>query len=226
MEIRNAKGQTEAEFLAAYNPDKYKKPSVTVDSVIITPSGSSLCLLLVNRKNHPFIYKWALPGGFINSDEDSESAARRELFEETGIKSDTVCQVRTFSRPDRDPRDRVVTIAYLGLAKENGIAPRAGDDAKKAELFKICVKQKEGIINISLNNGSETLSSTVKVKRLFDVEVEIISSDLAFDHAEIIAHALIKLAGTDSGCLSYALAPKDADGIINTINRIKMIFKR
>ncbi len=226
MEIRNAKGQTEAEFLAAYNPDKYKKPSVTVDSVIITPSGRSLCLLLVNRKNHPFIYKWALPGGFINPDETSESAARRELFEETNIKSDTVCQVRTFTSPDRDPRDRVVTIAYLGLARENGIVPRAGDDAKKAELFTICATQKDNLININLNNGTENLNSTVKVNRSFDDVVEIISSDLAFDHSQIIAHALIKLADIDSSYLRDALAPIDSDGLMNTIDSIKMIFKR
>ena len=87
---RNAQGLTEQEFLSRYNPQKYEHPSVTVDTLILTTDKSGedyhLQILLVQRKDHPFLHKWAIPGGFVGMRESVEQAAVRELEEETGLR--------------------------------------------------------------------------------------------------------------------------------------------
>ena len=88
MTIRNEKGQTLEEFLSAYDETKYRRPSNTVDMILMTVSDRRLKVLLIKRKDHPFIHDWAMPGGFINFDEDMETAVQRELAEETGYVSD------------------------------------------------------------------------------------------------------------------------------------------
>ena len=80
VEKRNERGETLKEFLAKYNPDKYKHPSTTVDMIVATVQDNSLKVLLVKRKDHPFIGCWATPGGFVQFGEDIDQAAMRELF--------------------------------------------------------------------------------------------------------------------------------------------------
>ena len=110
MEERNERGQTLQEFLAAYDENLYRRPSNTVDIVLMTVSANKLKVLLVKRKDHPFIHEWAMPGGFINFDEDMETAVTRELAEETSISSDTYfTQLYTFGNANRDPRTRIIT---------------------------------------------------------------------------------------------------------------------
>lgn len=135
----NARGQTLEEFLAEYDETKYRRPSNTVDMILMTVSQAKLKLLLIRRKDHPFINDWALPGGFINFDEDMETAVRRELAEETNITSGTYFrQLYTFGKTDRDPRTRIITTAYLSLTPEENIRhTRAGDDAADAGWFTI-----------------------------------------------------------------------------------------
>lgn len=139
MEEVNAKGQTLKEFLEEYDETKYRRPSNTVDMILMTVSQAKLKLLLIRRKDHPFINDWALPGGFINFDEDMETAVKRELAEETNITSDTYFrQLYTFGKTDRDPRTRIITTAYLSLTPEENIRhTRAGDDAADAGWFRI-----------------------------------------------------------------------------------------
>ena len=117
MEKRNSRGQTEEEFLRAYDPGIYPKPSVTVDLVVmgVDSSYDNLKILLIKRLDHPFIDCWALPGGFIHMDESGYQAAGRELEEETGLKGIYLEQIYTFTQPKRDPRMRVIDIAYLAL---------------------------------------------------------------------------------------------------------------
>ena len=120
---RNAAGQTLEEFLASYDPYKYKTPSCTTDAVVFSyresrRDFSGLKLLLVRRSNHPSIGFWALPGGFVDLRENLEDAARRELEEETGVSGLPVEQFACYGDYDRDPRTRVITTAYMALVDE------------------------------------------------------------------------------------------------------------
>ena len=135
----NAKGQTLEEFLAAYDETLYRRPSNTVDMILMTISEGSLKILLVKRGDHPFIHDWALPGGFINFDEDMETAVQRELAEETNITDNTYFkQLYTFGNADRDPRTRIISTAYLSMTPEENIRnTAAGDDAAETGWFTI-----------------------------------------------------------------------------------------
>lgn len=131
-------GDTEAAFLAAYDPHAYPPFGVAADVVLLTVRQGRLSVLLVERARHPFRGAWALPGGFVDADEDLATAARRELAEETGLAVDATHleQLRTYGAPRRDPRTRVVSVVYLALAA--GLAdPVPGDDARRARFFAI-----------------------------------------------------------------------------------------
>ena len=112
---------------------KYPHPSVTTDCVIFGFDGTKLQVLLIERGIEPYRGKWAFPGGFIKMDESAEEGARRELMEETGMEADFMEQFHTFSDPQRDPRERVITIAYYALCKIRDV--KGGDDAAKARWF-------------------------------------------------------------------------------------------
>ena len=88
----------------------YPRPALTTDCIIFGFDGSTLNVLLIERKNEPFKGYWAFPGGFINMDEDAETCAKRELYEETGLKDMYIEQLYTFSETDRDPRGRVTPL--------------------------------------------------------------------------------------------------------------------
>lgn len=114
---------------------KYPHPSVTTDSVIFGFDGTSLKVLLVERGLEPYKGRWAFPGGFVKMDEDADEGARRELKEETGFETSYMEQFHTFSAPDRDPRERVISIAYYALVQIQEVT--AGDDAVQARWFSI-----------------------------------------------------------------------------------------
>ena len=111
------------------------KISLTVDAVVIHKLSTIPKLLLIRRRNDPFKGTWALPGGFVDEDEDLEKAAIRELFEETGMQIENLQQIAAFGKPGRDPRGHTVSIAYFGVA--TGDTVQAGDDADEAEWFAI-----------------------------------------------------------------------------------------
>jgi 8-oxo-dGTP diphosphatase len=116
---------------------KYPRPAVTVDVVLFTILDNELKVLTILRRNAPFKGRWALPGGFINPDETLESAARRELREETGISVDYLEQFHTFDAPERDPRGRIITIAHLALISADEIDAHAASDARAVEWTSI-----------------------------------------------------------------------------------------
>lgn len=114
--------------------DSYPRPSVTADVVVWAVRAGSPHILLIRRRAWPFEGHWALPGGFMEITETLEEAARRELAEETGLTDVVLEPLRPFDRPDRDPRKRVITMAYLALVpgEDADLAVRAGDDATDA----------------------------------------------------------------------------------------------
>lgn len=123
----------------AYTYD-HPRPAVTVDIILFTFHQEELKVLLIQRKRPPFEGKWALPGGFINTDEDLDAAARRELQEETNVADVYLEQLYTFGEPDRDPRGRIVTVAYFALLSLDQLAAqvvRGGDDADAARWWNI-----------------------------------------------------------------------------------------
>ena len=110
--------------------EEYKQPAITVDAVVFDPEGK---LLLIRRKNPPYQGQYALPGGFVEVGETTEQAVARELLEETGLVAEMVKLIGVYSDPHRDPRQHVISIAYLvGVSHYN---PQAGDDATTAEFM-------------------------------------------------------------------------------------------
>ncbi len=115
----------------------YPRPALTTDCIIFGFDGNTLNVLLIERKNEPFKGSWAFPGGFVNMDEDTETGAKRELYEETGLKEVYIEQLYTFSDTDRDPRGRVISVTYYALIRSYLYNPVAGDDAKSTHWFPV-----------------------------------------------------------------------------------------
>lgn len=115
---------------------QYPHPAVTTDCVIFGYDiREGLSVLLVERGVEPFKGCWAFPGGFLKMDEDAETGARRELMEETGFEAVSIFQFGTFSEVNRDPRERVITIAYMALVQKDPV--KGGDDASDARWFPV-----------------------------------------------------------------------------------------
>ncbi len=114
---------------------KHPHPAVTTDIVIFTIDQQRLELLLIRRKDEPYKDCWALPGGFVDIDEDLEICAMRELQEETGVTGVYLEQLYTFGKPGRDPRERVISVAYYALVPIDYLQIRAASDAKEVAWF-------------------------------------------------------------------------------------------
>lgn len=188
---------TEAEFLDAYEEKDYPRPSVTVDLVIFTVLDRDLKVLLIKRAGHPFRGSWALPGGFVDvkkrkkgvpydpkkdQGEDLDAAAHRELEEETHLPKGSCYleQLYTFGKAGRDPRTRVIDVAYYALVRPT-LAPlvTAGDDADAAEWVSVQVLVDSG-----------------------DIE------QLAFDHRDILQMAVQRIRGKiDYSPIAFDLVP-------------------
>lgn len=116
---------------------EYPRPAVTVDAIVTATENGKKLLLLIERNNEPYKGYWALPGGFVEMEEDLETACRRELMEETNIAIDgELTQFYTAGRPDRDPRGRTISVVYSATLnqKQN---PEGGDDAAQARWFPV-----------------------------------------------------------------------------------------
>jgi len=129
---------TEEEFLKNYDMSKYPTIAGTVDLAIFTIRNNQLSILLVKRGGHPHKGKWALPGGFVDTKENLDEAAARELVEETNLKiaDGYLEQLKTYGSPVRDPRGYVISTAYVALIP-HASTPKAGDDADEARFFAV-----------------------------------------------------------------------------------------
>jgi 8-oxo-dGTP diphosphatase len=116
---------------------KWPRPMVAADAAVFGFFAGKTKLLLVNRKREPFKGKWCLPGGFVNLDEELETAAARELEEETGLAGVRLEQIHAFGGVGRDPRGRVITVTFMGIMRKGQKSIKAGDDAAKAKWFDI-----------------------------------------------------------------------------------------
>ncbi|GAC1520332.1 MAG: hypothetical protein NVS3B10_21730 [Polyangiales bacterium] len=190
---KKARDPEEERFLEKYRPGAFARPSVTVDLVILTVLDKDLKVLLVQRNEHPYKGRWALPGGFVrvsddrnDQGEDLDAAALRELEEETGLSKEAAGQffleqVKTFGKPGRDPRMRVISVAYYALVRST-LVPliRAGGDVAQTRWF-----------------------SVAELAHLGPVPRE---GALAFDHAEILEATLQRArAELDRSSIAFEL---------------------
>ncbi len=116
----------------------FPRPAVAVDIALTAFLEQDLKILLIKRRADPFAGQWALPGGFVEIDEPLEAAAQRELREETGVRPDHLEQLRAFGKPDRDPRGRIISVAFIALARPETVGSgsvQAADDAADARWW-------------------------------------------------------------------------------------------
>ena len=181
----------ENSFLEGYDPADYPRFAVTVDLVLMTVRDAAPAALLVRRGERPFEHQWALPGGFVRPDEDLEAAARRLLGAKAHLEGCWLEQLYSFGAVDRDPRMRVITVAYFALLPAGRLeAALAGaDDLALAQLADLDADA--GVTGLRACGGSgEALP-------------------LAFDHADILAVALSRLRGKlDYSGVAFALLPE------------------
>ncbi|HZD23997.1 MAG TPA: NUDIX hydrolase, partial [Acidimicrobiia bacterium] len=119
-----------------YDPSAFPPFAVTADTAVLTTSDDRLMVVLVQRGKEPYAGRWALPGGFVDVDEDLEPAAIRELAEETGLRCWDLRQLGAYGQPGRDPRMRVVTVVFWTYVDDLP-EPRGDDDAAEARLWSV-----------------------------------------------------------------------------------------
>jgi ADP-ribose pyrophosphatase YjhB (NUDIX family) len=194
MEKRNKKGQTLIEFLDEYKNLGYPEEAETVDSILFAVDTQAV-VLLVKRGDFPDIGDYAFPGGFLEKGEDIESAARRELSEETGMTPEILEPLCVVSTAGRDPRAEITTHCFMGIISEPEV-PVAGDDADEARWFTFDYAAKGDIYELVLKSGDIVLNAVMRVVRdengKVDIDkTEILSRDgIAFDHAKLILYAV------------------------------------
>ena len=240
LDKKNKDGLTEKEFLGSYVPGNYDRPSNTVDMLLFTiddvpvqgkDPDKVLKMLLIRRGNHPYIGCYGIPGGFVNIDEGLSTACYRELKEETNIDSVYFEQLKTFGDlVDRDPRMRVISIAYLALADKMSIKPVAGDDATYAQWFTVkkefissyySGRERVDVYNLTLISDDGEIKIGYVVSERFVkngiITIKVPSykplkcsnDELAFDHIDEVYYALDRLKNKiEYTPIAFSLLPK------------------
>lgn len=167
---------SEKEFLEAYDPSAFERPSVTVDVALLSVVDGALFTLLVQRAEHPFKGKWSLPGGFVRLDESLDAAARRVLAAKGALDGVFLEQLYSFGDPQRDPRMRVITVAYYALVDRRRFEAATRDDLVIGRIDVPWEGETGGAVDVLLERDGKT-------------------ADLAFDHAEILGTAVKRIRG-------------------------------
>jgi len=206
---------------------KYPKPSVTADIIAVRPAYSELKsdqwrenpefaleMLFIKRGQWPFEGSWALPGGFIRPTETVDEGARRELREETALVSDRLIPVGVFSKPDRDMRAWIISNAFVSFHRRGeGVHVKGGDDASEAKWLVVRSPAiGEGRFKLPFYDGDKLefcISGTYREEEFGGGTVlSVGDSPLAFDHAEIIAQAFLRMLSFDIKKLVFFFLPE------------------
>jgi 8-oxo-dGTP diphosphatase len=163
----------EADFLAQYDPSRFERPSVAVDVVLLAVRGQALETVAVRRSRHPFKDAWALPGGFVRMDESLDDAAARVLREKAGLTGIFLEQLYTFGAPNRDPRTRVISVAYYALVDAHRFAGVEKRDVTVAQIDSTA-SEEDGAVRLLHKNAT---------------------LPVAFDHRAILGTALKRIRG-------------------------------
>ena len=199
--------KSEEEFLKDYNPDEFKKLSVTADILVLSVSSNDnnnyrktddklMSILLVKRDNYPFKDMWCLPGGFVGYDEDLDEAPKRILKDETNLDNIYLEQLYTFGETNRDPRMRIISTSYMSLIDKNMLSENINE---KASWFDITLyEEKDNIVTIVLDNNKETISFKIKKELKEETTDKYIykikeNKSVAFDHPKVILAGLERL---------------------------------
>ncbi|TVV76230.1 NUDIX hydrolase [Sphingomonas solaris] len=181
---------SEAEFLETYDPARYERPSVAVDLVLMSVVEGATAALLLRRDDHPHLGAWALPGGFVGIDESLDNAARRLLASKARMDHAYVEQLYTFGAVDRDPRARIISVAYFALLPPLRFAAalRASPELALAGLAVSWPGETGGPVEARTADGE--------------------ALPLAFDHADMLGLAVLRLRGKlDYSDVAFALLP-------------------
>ena len=197
---------SEEEFLKHYNPDDFERLSATVDILITSVSDTptqnyrklnkkSFSVLLIKRNTFPFKDKWCLPGGFIDVKETIDHAVERVLSNETNLHNIYTEQLYTMGEVDRDPRMRVLSIAYMSLIDKNELTDKLPFNAA---WFDISINERDQFVDIKLKSEKEEINFTVEKLLVQQTTAKykyniVENKDIAFDHASIIALGIERL---------------------------------
>ena len=237
MNLKNKDGLTEEEFLKNYKPGNYERPSLTVDMVLFTLGDEEeedikkvpekvLKVLLIKRNNHPFINCWAIPGGFVDINENIEEAVYRELKEETNIDNVYLEQLYTWGDVKRDPRMRVVSTSYMALVNKDDINAKAGDDAADVAWFNIkkvlkSAEDSKVVSHIILENKEQNIKIVYEITEHMEIkgynknstfDIKLIEGErgIAFDHIKILNYSLERMRNkVQYTTIAFSLLPKE-----------------
>jgi 8-oxo-dGTP diphosphatase len=200
---------------------EYPHPAVTTDCVIFSIRDERLHVLLIERGHEPYAGCWAFPGGFIDIGEDLSAAARRELREETGIECERLEQFYAFGAPERDPRERIISIAFVGIVAAANSSPAAGDDAADARWFDVAALPELAFDHREMfTRARESLLQRLTPAYLAGIilPVEFTAAELAHSysimHGRSLSDGEIVATHTARGLIAVAGQRPSADGPI------------
>lgn len=252
VSVKNKDGLTEEEFLKIYDGNLYERPSVTVDMVLFTlgekekdtlgrkNKEKELKILLIKRDEHPFLNKWAIPGGFVRIDESLGDGVQRKIKEEIGIDDIYFEQLYTWGDINRDPRMRIISTSYMALVNNKKLKEEIETDniawfsVKKKNIDKQKISNEEihYKYRVSLINEERNIEIKYdlieKIKmRAFDKEVsyeyKAVDSDdlLAFDHLKIIDYALERMKNkAQYTAIAFSLLPQ-----LFTLTELQQVYE-